>query len=73
MCALMCGQVEMFKLLISKDGSISDRDAHFLYAFEHCFIGGQASKLSQLCEVCGIGSSGEGLRHFNNLDHSGSG
>ena len=24
MWALMCGQVEMFKLLISKDGSISD-------------------------------------------------
>ena len=34
----------------------------FLCAFEHCLIGGQASKLGQFCEASGIRSSGEGLR-----------
>ena len=61
MWALRCGQVEVFKLLISKGGTISDRDTHSLSAFEHCFVGGQASKLSQFCEACGIGRSGEGF------------
>ena len=61
MWALRWGQVEVFKLLTSKGGTISDRDIHSLSAFEHCFIGGQASKLSQFCEACGIGRSGEGF------------
>ena len=29
---------------------------------EFCFVGGQANKLTQCCEACGIGSSGEGLK-----------
>ena len=62
MWALTGGQVEALKLLISKGGTISGRDAHLLSVFEHCFIGGHASKLSQFCEASGIGSSGEGLR-----------
>ena len=63
MWALRCGQVEVFKLLISKGGSIrSDRDQHSLCAFEHCFISGQACKLRQLCEASGIRSGVEGLR-----------
>ena len=61
MWALRCGQVEVFKLLTSKGGTISDRDTLSLGAFEHCFIGGQVSKLSQLCEACGIERSGEGF------------
>ena len=61
MSALRCGHVEVFKLLTSKGGSISDRDNLSLGAFEHCFIGGQVSKLSQLCEACGIEESGEGF------------
>ena len=61
MWAVRSGQVEVFKFLISKGGTISVRDTHSLCAFEHCFIGGQASKLSQFCEACGIGRSGEGF------------
>ena len=61
MWALRCGQVEVLKLLTSKGGTISDRDTLSLGAFEHCFIGGQVSKLSQLCEACGIEKSGEGF------------
>ena len=62
MCAIEWGQVEILKLLISKGGSISDRDTHSLSAFEFCFVGGHGSKLSKFCEACGIGSSGAGLR-----------
>ena len=62
MWAVRGGQVEVFKLLTSKGASLSDRDTHSLSTFEHCFVGGQASKLSQFCEACGIGSSGEGLK-----------
>ena len=62
MCALLGGQVEVFKFLTSKGGNIFGRDAHSLSAFEHCFVGGQASKLSQFCKACGIRSSGEGLK-----------
>ena len=61
MWALRFGQVEVFTLLLSKGGTISGRDTHSLSAFEHCFVGGQARKLSQFCEACGICSSGEGL------------
>ena len=60
--AVCCGQVEVFKILISKGGSISDRDTHSLSVFEFCFVGGHASKLSQFCDACGIGSGGEGLK-----------
>ena len=56
------GQVDVFKLLTSKGGAISDRDTHSVSTLEQCFVGGHASKLSQFCEACGIGSSGEGLR-----------
>ena len=62
MWAVRRGQVEMFKVLISKGGAITDRDTHSLSTFEHCFVGGHASKLSQFCEACDIGSSGKGLR-----------
>ena len=62
MWAVRRGQVEMFKVLISKGGAITDRDTHSLSTFEHCFVGGHASKLSQFCEARDIGSSGEGLR-----------
>ena len=62
MWAVRKGQLEMLKLLISKGGAISNRDTHSLSAFEHSFISGQASKLKQFCEACGIRSSGEGLR-----------
>ena len=62
MWALGGGQVEVFKLLFSKGGTISDRDTYSLSAFEHCFVCGQASKLSEFCEASGIRSSGEGLR-----------
>ena len=62
MWAVEYGQVEVLKLLISKGGLISDRDTHSLSVFEHCFVGGQASKLSQFCEASGFRSSGGGLR-----------
>ena len=62
MWATFCGQVEAFKFLISKGGAITDRDPHSVSTLEQCFVGGHASKLSQFCEACGIGSSGEGLR-----------
>ena len=62
MYAVQGGQVDIFKLLTSKGGSISDRDAFYMSAFEQCFVGGHACKLNQFCEACGIGSSGEGLR-----------
>ena len=62
MWAARYGQVEVFKLLTAKGGAITDRDTHSLSTLEHCFVGGHASKLSQFCEACGIGSSGEGLR-----------
>ena len=61
MWAVRRGQVEILKLLTSKGGTISERDTHSLSAFEHCFVGGQANKLSQFCEACGIRSSGEGF------------
>ena len=62
MWAVESGHVEVLKLLISKGASISDRDTHSLSVFEHCFVGGHASKLNQFCEASGIRSSGEGLR-----------
>ena len=62
MSAGLYGQVEVFKLLISKGGSISNRDIFSLCVFEHCFVGGNASKLHLFCEASGIRSSGEGLR-----------
>ena len=62
MWAAYRGQVEVFKLLTSKGGSVSDRDTHSLSSFELCFVGGHASKLSQFCEACGIVSSGQELR-----------
>ena len=61
MWAVESGQVEVLKLLISKGGLISDRDTQSLSVFEHCFVGGQASKLSQFCEASGLGNSGGGL------------
>ena len=62
MTSILFGNVKVFKLLTSKGGSISDKDVLSLSTFEHCFVGGHASKLSQFCEACGIRSSGEGLR-----------
>ena len=62
MSALLFGKVDMLKLLISKGGTIRDRDIYSLSTFEHCFVGGHASELQQLCEACGIGSSGTGLK-----------
>ena len=62
MWALRCGQVEVLKLLVSKGASILNRDTHSLSVFEHCFVGGQASKLNLFCEASGIRSSGGGLR-----------
>ena len=62
MSALLFGEVKMFESLISKGGSIRDRDIYSLSTFEHCFVGGHASKLKQLCEACGIGSNGIGLK-----------
>ena len=62
MFAAYGGQVEVFKLLTSKGGSVSDRDTHSLSSFELCFVAGHASKLSQFCEACGIVSSGQELR-----------
>ena len=64
------GHVEVFKVLVGrgcdvnavKGGAITDRDTYSVSTLEHCFVGGHASKLSQFCEACGIGSSGEGLR-----------
>ena len=64
MWALRFGHVEVFKLLISEGGAISDRDTNIysLTAFEQCFVGGQASKLSEFCEAGGIRGCGEGLK-----------
>ena len=62
MWAACRGQVEVFQLLTSKGGSVSDRDTNSLSSFELCFVGGHASKLSQFCEACGIVSSGQELR-----------
>ena len=62
MWAALCGQLEVFKVLFTKGGAISDRDSHYVSTLEHCFVGGHASKLSQFCGACGISSSGEGLK-----------
>ena len=62
MFAFLGGHVEMFKLLFSKGGTISDRDEHYLSPFELCIVGGHADKLMQFCEACGIRSSREGLK-----------
>ena len=62
MFAFLGGHVEMFKLLFSKGGTISDRDEHYLSPFELCIVGGHADKLMQFCEACGIENSGEGLK-----------
>ena len=62
MLAASRGQVEVFKLLTSKGGCVSDRDTHSLSSFELCVASGYASKLSQFCEACGIVSSGQELR-----------
>ena len=64
------GHVEVFKVLVGrgcdvnavKGGANRDRDTHSVSTLERCFVGGHASKLSQFCVACGIGSSGEGLR-----------
>ena len=42
--------------------SITAKDKFNWMAFEHCLVGGHSCKLSQLCEACGIGCSGEGLK-----------
>ena len=62
MWAFLVGQVEVVKLLISKDVTISDRDTHSLSSFELCLVGGHASKLTQFCEACSIGNRNVGLR-----------
>ena len=62
MLAASRGQVEVFKLLTSKGGCVSDRDTHSLSSFELCVASGYASKLSKFCEACGIVSSGQELR-----------
>ena len=64
MWALRFGHVEVFKLLISEGGAISDRDTNIysLTGFEQCFVGGQASKLSEFCAAGGIRGCGEGLK-----------
>ena len=62
MSAVLFGQVEMFKFLASKGGDISDIDTYSLSTLEHCFVGGQASKLGKFCEACGITCNGDGLR-----------
>ena len=62
MFAFLGGHVELFKLLFSKGGTISDRDKHYLSPFELCIVGGHANKLMQFCEACGIRNSGEGLK-----------
>ena len=62
MSALLFGKVDMFKSLISKGGTIRDRDIYSLSTFEHCFVGGHASKLRQFCEACGIGHGDEDLK-----------
>ena len=62
MWAVESGQVKVLKLLISKGGLISDRDTHSLSVFEHCFVGGRVSNLSQFCAASGLGSSGDGLK-----------
>ena len=62
MSAVLFGKVEMFKFLSSKGGAISDVDAYSLSTLEHCFVGGQASKLGEFCEACGIEGSGDDLR-----------
>ena len=62
MWAALRGQVELFKVLFAKGAAISDRDSHSVSTLGRCFVGGHASKLSQFCEACGIGSGGEGLK-----------
>ena len=62
MFAFLGGHVEMFKLLVSKGGTISGKDRHSLSAFELCIVGGHANKLMQFCEACGIRSSRDGLK-----------
>ena len=62
MWAVRRGQMEAIKMLITKGGTVTDRDSHSWLTFEHCFVGGHASKLSQFCEACGIRSNGEGLK-----------
>ena len=42
MLAVLYGQVEMCKLLISKGGVVSDKDRYSLSPFERCFVGGLA-------------------------------
>ena len=54
MWAIRCGEVEALKLLMSKAGSVTDKDAYSLSAFEHSFIGGQAIKLSKFYKASGI-------------------
>ena len=56
------GNVEMCRLLVAIGASITAKDKFGWMAFEHCLVGGHSSKLSQLCEACGIGCSGEGLK-----------
>ena len=62
MYAVQGGQVDMFKLLTSQGGSVTDRDIYSVSTLEQCFVGGHACKLSQFCEACGISSRGKGLK-----------
>ena len=62
MWALKFGRLELLRLLISKGGDIPGKDIHNMSALEQCFVGGQASRLSQFCEACGIRGSNKGLR-----------
>ena len=62
MSAVLYGQVEMCKLLISKGGGYTDKDKYSLSAFERSFVSGHACKLNRFCKACGIKNSGEGLK-----------
>ena len=48
------GNVEMVKLLISKNCSISARSSYGLSMFELAIMCGQMNKLSEICKACGF-------------------
>ena len=56
------GHVGVCSLLVGNGALITAKDKYGWLVFEHCFVGGHASKLSQFCEACGIRSCGERLR-----------
>ena len=62
MSAFGGGHVGICRLLVAGGAIISVKDKFGWLAFEHCFVGGHSSKLSQFCEACGVRNSGEGLR-----------